>query len=74
MLVIIFYGQLLHKSVFPGTEEESSDKHSSDEPDGDDIDTSSVWPITQEQREYYAAQFKSLQPNPEGLLAGSIAR
>lgn len=64
----------MHIILLEGTEEESSDKHSSDEPDGEDIDTSSVWPITPEQREYYAAQFKSLQPNPEGLLAGNIAR
>lgn len=33
-----------------------------------------VWTITDEQREYYNAQFAQLQPNPEGLLAGSIAR
>ncbi|KAH0566984.1 ralBP1-associated Eps domain-containing protein 1 isoform X2 [Cotesia glomerata] len=61
-----------------GTEEESSERHSSDEADGDG-DASSfppeeVWIISDEQRDYYAAQFSRLQPNPEGLLAGSIAR
>ncbi|XP_014299733.1 ralBP1-associated Eps domain-containing protein 1 isoform X2 [Microplitis demolitor] len=61
-----------------GTEEESSERHSSDEADGDG-DASSfppeeVWIISEEQRDYYAAQFSRLQPNPEGLLAGSVAR
>ncbi|XP_063243567.1 ralBP1-associated Eps domain-containing protein 1 [Bacillus rossius redtenbacheri] len=51
-----------------GTEEESSDRHSSDEDAGD------VWTVTEEQREYYAAQFRSLQPDPRGLLAGPVAR
>ncbi|XP_018327968.1 ralBP1-associated Eps domain-containing protein 2 [Agrilus planipennis] len=54
-----------------GTEEESSDRHSSD----DDTEiTSEVWTITQEQREYYTAQFRSLQPDTNALLAGQIAR
>ncbi|XP_049949509.1 ralBP1-associated Eps domain-containing protein 2 isoform X1 [Schistocerca serialis cubense] len=53
-----------------GTEEESSDRHSSD----DDGDPSEVWTITEEQREYYTAQFLSLQPDPAGLVAGSVAR
>nr|CAD7405302.1 unnamed protein product [Timema poppensis] len=51
-----------------GTEEESSDRHSSDEDPGD------VWTITDEQREYYSTQFRSLQPDPRGLVAGSVAR
>lgn len=54
-----------------GTEEESSDKHSSEE---DTEVTNDVWTITQEQREYYTNQFKSLQPDPNGLVAGSVAR
>ncbi|KAF5291399.1 hypothetical protein FQR65_LT01709 [Abscondita terminalis] len=54
-----------------GTEEESSDRHSSE----DDTEISSeVWTITPEQREYYIAQFRSLQPDSNALLAGSIAR
>lgn len=52
-----------------GTEEESSDKHSSD----DEADKE-LWTITNEQKEYYTAQFRSLQPDPSGLLAGSTAR
>lgn len=52
-----------------GTEEESSDKHSSE----DEVDRE-LWIITNEQKEYYTAQFRSLQPDPSGLLAGSIAR
>lgn len=52
-----------------GTEEESSDKHSSE----DEVERE-LWIITNEQREYYTAQFRSLQPDPNGLLAGSIAR
>lgn len=54
-----------------GTEEESSDRHSSEE----DTDiTSEVWTITPEQREYYTNQFRSLQPDTNALLAGTIAR
>ncbi|KAB0794153.1 hypothetical protein PPYR_13773 [Photinus pyralis] len=54
-----------------GTEEESSDRHSSE----DDTEISNeVWTITREQREYYTAQFRSLQPDSNALLAGSIAR
>ena len=61
-----------------GTEEESSERHSSDDGDGD-ADTSAfppeeVWIISDEQRDYYAAQFAQLQPDPEGLLAGTVAR
>ncbi|KAG7205523.1 hypothetical protein KM043_007502 [Ampulex compressa] len=60
-----------------GTEEESSERHSSDEADGD-ADSSfppeEVWIISDEQRDYYAAQFAQLQPDPEGLLAGPVAR
>ncbi|XP_046406258.1 ralBP1-associated Eps domain-containing protein 1, partial [Ischnura elegans] len=60
-----------------GTEEESSDRHSSED-DGvendDDVEGADVWKITQEQREYYSAQFRSLQPDPMGLVAGPVAR
>ncbi|CAG9833150.1 unnamed protein product [Diabrotica balteata] len=53
------------------TEEESSEKHSSE----DDTEVSSeVWTITNEQREYYTNQFRSLQPDTNALLAGPIAR
>ncbi|KAL0274862.1 UNVERIFIED_CONTAM: hypothetical protein PYX00_002894 [Menopon gallinae] len=52
-----------------GTEEESSDRHSSE----DEVDRE-LWTITSEQRDYYTKQFRSLQPDPNGLLAGSIAR
>ncbi|XP_034947900.1 ralBP1-associated Eps domain-containing protein 1 isoform X2 [Chelonus insularis] len=61
-----------------GTEEESSERHSSDEGDGDGDGSSfppeEVWIISNEQRDYYAAQFARLQPDPEGLLAGHVAR
>lgn len=54
-----------------GTEEESSDRHSSE----DDTEVSSeVWTITAEQREYYTNQFRSLQPDINALLTGSIAK
>jgi hypothetical protein len=54
-----------------GTEEESSDRHSSEEDvEGD----GEVWTITEEQRDYYRAQFRSLQPDPTGLIAGPAAR
>lgn len=56
---------------FLGTEEESSDKHSSEE---DTEVSTEVWSITAEQKEYYTNQFKSLQPDSNALLAGSIAR
>ena len=59
-----------------GTEEESSERHSSDDGDGegDGFPPEEVWIINEEQREYYAAQFALLQPDPEGLLAGPVAR
>lgn len=61
-----------------GTEEESSERHSSDEGDGEGDGSAfppeEVWIISDEQRDYYAAQFAQLQPDPEGLLAGSVAR
>ncbi|GLH11588.1 Uncharacterized protein GBIM_16344 [Gryllus bimaculatus] len=58
-----------------GTEEESSDRHSSEEEgEGDPDAEAEVWLITDEQREYYSAQFRSLQPDPAGLIAGPVAR
>lgn len=55
-----------------GTEEESSDRHSSDgEGEPDDAE---VWTMTEEQLEYYRMQFCSLQPDPNSLLPGQIAR
>ncbi|XP_032662783.1 ralBP1-associated Eps domain-containing protein 1 isoform X1 [Odontomachus brunneus] len=61
-----------------GTEEESSERHSSDEGEGDGdgsgFPPEEVWIISDEQRDYYAAQFAQLQPDPEGLLAGPVAR
>lgn len=54
-----------------GTEEESSDRHSSE----DDTEIShEVWTITPEQRDYYTTQFRSLQPDTDALLAGPVAR
>lgn len=59
-----------------GTEEESSERHSSDEGDGEQLEflTDEIWAINDEQKDYYAAQFTKLQPDPDGLIAGSIAR
>lgn len=59
-----------------GTEEESSERHSSDDGDGDasSFPPDEVWVISDEQRDYYAAQFARLQPDPDGLLAGPAAR
>lgn len=56
-----------------GTEEESSDKHSSDE-DEDDLDLEALYQITQEQKEYYLKQFRTVQPDLKGLLSGTVAR
>jgi len=53
-----------------GTEEESSDRHSSSE----EPDTDSVWNMTEEQREYYSKQYRSLRPKPSTLLLGPVAR
>lgn len=56
-----------------GTEEESSDKHSSDE-DEDDLDLEALYQITPEQKEYYLKQFRTVQPDINGLLSGVVAR
>ena len=42
--------------------------------DGESFPPEQVWTISDEQRDYYTAQFAQLQPNPDGLLAGSLAR
>lgn len=55
-----------------GTEEESSDRHSSD--DDNDIDLESLYQITPIQKEYYTKQFRAVQPDLNGLLAGHVAR
>ncbi|XP_015609171.1 ralBP1-associated Eps domain-containing protein 1 isoform X2 [Cephus cinctus] len=61
-----------------GTEEESSERHSSDEADGDGdgsgFPPEEVWTISEEQLDYYTTQFNLLQSGPEGLLAGTVAR
>ncbi|XP_067625148.1 ralBP1-associated Eps domain-containing protein 1 [Eurosta solidaginis] len=55
-----------------GTEEESSDRHSSD--DENEADLESVYQITPEQRDYYFKQFKAVQHDINGLLSGHVAR
>lgn len=56
-----------------GTEEESSDKHSSDE-DDEDLDLEALYQITPEQKEYYLKQFRTVQPDIGGLLSGVVAK
>lgn len=53
-----------------GTEEESSDRHSSE----DENDLESVYQITPEQRDYYYKQFKSVQHDNKGFISGQVAR
>lgn len=53
-----------------GTEEESSDRFSSDEDD----DKTAAWNITREQLNYYTTQFFSMQPNPRGVIRGETAK
>lgn len=61
-----------HKQLL-GTEEESSDRHSSD--DDNETDLNVLYQITQEQREYYLKQFKQVvQNNPDSLLSGQEAK
>lgn len=50
-----------------GNEEDSSERHSSDE----EFD---IWSITDEQREYYTNQFKSMQPDLKGKITGATAK
>ncbi|XP_071538814.1 ralBP1-associated Eps domain-containing protein 1 isoform X2 [Panulirus ornatus] len=51
-----------------GTEEDSSECHSSGEEDYD------VWTITDEQRQYYTEQFRSMQSDLTALLSGATAK
>lgn len=55
-----------------GTEEESSDKHSSDE--DQEIDLEYFYQISQTQKEYYLKQFRTIQPDMHGLVSGQVAR
>ncbi|GBP28379.1 RalBP1-associated Eps domain-containing protein 2 [Eumeta japonica] len=55
-----------------GTEEESSDRHSSEE-EGDGEVEGSAWRMSEAQARHYAAQFVQLSPD-RGLLAGHTAR
>lgn len=55
-----------------GTEEESSDKHSSD--DDQDVDLEYFYQISQTQKEYYLKQFRTIQPDVHGLVSGQVAR
>ncbi|XP_052853271.1 ralBP1-associated Eps domain-containing protein 2 isoform X1 [Drosophila gunungcola] len=56
-----------------GTEEESSDRHSSDDEDNES-ELVTIYEITPEQREYYNKQFRTVQRDPHGLLSGQAAR
>ncbi|KAI5637548.1 ralBP1-associated Eps domain-containing protein 1 [Phthorimaea operculella] len=56
-----------------GTEEESSDRHSSEEEGDGDTETADVWRISDAQARHYAAQFHQLRPD-RGLLSGQVAR
>ncbi|XP_030241619.1 ralBP1-associated Eps domain-containing protein 1 isoform X2 [Drosophila navojoa] len=56
-----------------GTEEESSDRHSSDDEDNES-ELITLYQITPEQREYYNKQFRAVQRDPNGLLSGQAAR
>ncbi|XP_017108790.2 ralBP1-associated Eps domain-containing protein 1 isoform X1 [Drosophila bipectinata] len=56
-----------------GTEEESSDRHSSDDEENEN-ELVTLYQITPEQREYYNKQFKAVQRDPHGLLSGQAAR
>lgn len=55
-----------------GTEEESSDRHSSEEDTDADIET--VYQIMPEQRDYYIKQFRTIQPDLNGLITGHAAK
>ncbi|CAL1277710.1 unnamed protein product [Larinioides sclopetarius] len=50
-----------------GNDEENSERHSSD----DDFD---IWSITDEQREYYVNQFKSMQSDLKKKISGATAK
>lgn len=55
-----------------GTEEESSDRHSSEE-EGDVETNNDIWSISDAQARHYAAQFAQLRPE-RGMLSGPTAR
>ncbi|EAT38709.1 AAEL009428-PA, partial [Aedes aegypti] len=55
-----------------GTEEESSDRHSSD--DDQEVDLEYFYQISQTQKEYYLKQFRTIQPDVHGLVSGQVAR
>lgn len=55
--------------IIIGTEEESSDRHSSEE-EADDADVCSM---SEAQARHYAAQFAQLRPE-RGMLSGQTAR
>jgi len=54
-----------------GTEEESSDRQSSEE---EDDESKNIWMITKEQLNYYMTQFRTMQPNPHGVIPGTQAK
>lgn len=68
----LWQGQLEERTQLLGTEEESSDRHSSDEEN--DIDLEAVYQITPEQKEYYIKQFRTIQPDLKGLISGQAAK
>uniref|UniRef100_A0A182W6X6 EH domain-containing protein n=1 Tax=Anopheles minimus TaxID=112268 RepID=A0A182W6X6_9DIPT len=59
-----------------GTEEESSDRHSSDEDEliDEEIDLEYFYQISQTQKDYYLKQFRTIQPDVHGLVTGPVAR
>ncbi|KAI8439277.1 hypothetical protein MSG28_013114 [Choristoneura fumiferana] len=64
--------------LFEGTEEESSDRHSSEEDgetegEGEGSGAEGAWAISDAQAQHYAAQFAQLRPD-RGLLSGHTAR
>ncbi|XP_052868308.1 ralBP1-associated Eps domain-containing protein 1 [Anopheles cruzii] len=56
-----------------GTEEESSDRHSSDDEE-QEIDLEYFYQISQTQKDYYLKQFRTIQPDVHGLVSGPVAR
>lgn len=69
----MWQGQLEERTQLLGaTEEESSDRHSSEE--DNDVDLEAVYQITPEQKEYYIKQFRTIQPDLKGLISGQAAK
>jgi len=54
-----------------GTEEESSDRQSSED---EDDESKNIWIITKEQLNYYMTQFRTMQSNPHGVIPGGQAK